>query len=220
MHIMPDSAPSLRDARRDETTRALVRAARRRTAASGLSGFTVEELCADVGVSRRTFFNYFASKEDAVLSFPLHRTDAGAQERFVAGGTTGPVGGGTGISPTLLDDLSALAEARWRAMDFDPESFAELTEAVEREPRLTRRVFELVQAGEAADARLIAEREHLAEDDLLAVSAAQILATVSRATAGEFLFSGNPDSFVAIFERRMTALRTLFLSQTTPNGPA
>src|ERR1700712_2523037 len=53
--------------RQQRTREQLISAARRLTATHGLSGFTVQELSDQVGVSRRTFFNYFASKEDAVL---------------------------------------------------------------------------------------------------------------------------------------------------------
>ena len=46
--------------------------ARRSTVEHGLSGFTIEQLCESVGVSRRTFFNHFGSKEDVVLGIELN----------------------------------------------------------------------------------------------------------------------------------------------------
>ena len=45
------------------TRAALVARARHLTAREGLTGFTIQELCDQVGVSRRTFFNYFPTKE-------------------------------------------------------------------------------------------------------------------------------------------------------------
>ncbi|KTR85031.1 helix-turn-helix domain-containing protein, partial [Leucobacter chromiiresistens] len=81
---MPQSATSTRARRRAATARALSSHARRWTAERGINGFTVEELCEAAGVSRRTFFNYFASKEDAVLGVPADRDDAEAQEAFIA----------------------------------------------------------------------------------------------------------------------------------------
>ena len=62
-----------------ERTRALRRRmiveARRATVEHGLHGFTLEQLCATVGVSRRTFFNHFASKEDVVLGIEQGATE-------------------------------------------------------------------------------------------------------------------------------------------------
>lgn len=56
-------APGLRELRRRETERRIVRHTLRLTADRGFDGFTVQELAEAVGISRRTFFNYFPSKE-------------------------------------------------------------------------------------------------------------------------------------------------------------
>ena len=63
-----------------------LRAARVLTAEEGLNGFTIEQLCEDVGVSRRTFFNYFPSKEDAIIGHLLDEFPADAIAEFLAGG--------------------------------------------------------------------------------------------------------------------------------------
>jgi AcrR family transcriptional regulator len=204
-----DSADGLRERRRAETTRALIRAARRFTAEHGLAGFTVEELCAEADVSRRTFFNYFASKDDAVLGVPIERADAAAVARFVAGGSAGP-----GLSPTLLTDLAVLAEERWRALDIAPDTVHDLFRAVEKEPRLLGRMLELGAEGERYDAQLIEQREHLEPGDLRAEVAAQVVGAVVRSAAGEFLGTDDTGSFIEIFERRIGAARDLFSTQT------
>lgn len=206
---MTDSADGLRERRRADTTRSLIRAARRFTAEHGLAGFTVEELCAEAAVSRRTFFNYFASKDDAVLGIPLERSDAAAIERFVAGGS-----GGTGLSPDLLTDLAVLAEERWRALDIAPDTVQDLFRAVEKEPRLLARLLELGAEGEKFDAGLIEQREGLAAGDLRAQVGAQVVGALVRSAAGEFLQPGNDDTFIEIFERRIGAARDLFSTQT------
>jgi AcrR family transcriptional regulator len=216
MHSVIDSASGIRERQRADTTRGLITAARRLTAESGLSGFTIERLCGEVGVSRRTFFNYFASKEDAVLGVPLQREDVEAVTRFLDAGAPRPAA--AGLSPTLLADLVDLADARWKTMDTAPESIADLGAAVQREPRLIARLVELVHVREQDDARLIALREHLPEDDLRAVAAAQIVAAMSRATADEFLRAGNTDTFARIFSRRLTAAYELFIDQHAPTG--
>lgn len=213
MHDMPESADSPRELRRAETTRALIRASRRMTAEHGLAGFTVEELCSEVAVSRRTFFNYFASKDDAVLGVPLERTDAAAVTRFVAGGSPGP-----GLSPGLLTDLALLAEERWRALDIAPDTVSDLFRAVEREPRLLRRMLELGAEGEQADARLIEEREGLRPGDLRAQVASQIVGALVRSAAAEFLHADAPQTFLELFEQRIDAARHLFTTQTALIG--
>ena len=69
------------------TRRALHDAARRLVLESGLSAVTVEEICAEAGVSPRTFFNYFPSKAAAALGLPDLRVADEQRERFVAGAT-------------------------------------------------------------------------------------------------------------------------------------
>ncbi|MET3720325.1 AcrR family transcriptional regulator [Arthrobacter sp. UYEF21] len=57
---MENSAPSdggLRERKRRQTRKAVTAAARALTAAKGLNGFTVEEVCDEVGISCRTFHN-------------------------------------------------------------------------------------------------------------------------------------------------------------------
>jgi AcrR family transcriptional regulator len=57
-----------RDLKKQQTHDALAAAALRLAADRGLDHITVEEISAAAGVSPRTFFNYFATKDDAVLS--------------------------------------------------------------------------------------------------------------------------------------------------------
>jgi len=203
---MADSASDRRDQRRADVTRTLIRAARTLTAENGLGGFTVEDLCGAADISRRTFFNYFASKEDAVLGFPLHRSEAEAVAQFLAvdGGSAGE------LSPTLLSDLAAFHEARWRTLDVAPDTVATLIAAVEREPRLLRRALEIAAEGEQFDARLVEQREGLEPGDLRAQAASQIMSALGRAATAEFLQPGTTDSFLDIFERRVAAARALF----------
>ncbi len=67
----------LRERKKRETRDALHHAALRATLDRGLGQVTVEEIAAEANVSERTFFNYFSSKEDAVIGL-----DPGHVERM------------------------------------------------------------------------------------------------------------------------------------------
>ena len=67
---MEKPSPRLRERKKDATRRALLVAANRRFHRVGFEATTIDEVCQDVGVARRTFFRYFPDKES--LAFP-HR---------------------------------------------------------------------------------------------------------------------------------------------------
>src|SRR5262245_46846817 len=69
---------SLRERKKESTRRALLAAADRRFSKAGYDATTIDEVCQDVGISRRTFFRYFEDKQS--LAFP-HRRER--LERFV-----------------------------------------------------------------------------------------------------------------------------------------
>ena len=65
--VIPGELP-LRERKKLRTRQALIDTALERFTADGFDGTTLDELCARVEVSKRTFFRYFASKEDVAMA--------------------------------------------------------------------------------------------------------------------------------------------------------
>jgi AcrR family transcriptional regulator len=182
--------------------------ARELTAERGLSGFTVEELCEQVGVSRRTFFNYFASKENAVIGVPADVDASAAEDRFVAAGNPAdPLRG-------LLDGLVELHLARWALLDLTAADIGPLVAAFEREPRLIGHVLRLAGEGEGKDIVVVGRRTGLPAGDLRAATAVQVVGALFRAGTDELFRPGNTDDLRTVLLRRLAAARALFSHDT------
>ncbi|RCS95965.1 TetR family transcriptional regulator [Brevibacterium aurantiacum] len=81
---MRESEPeSLRAKKARQTRHALHDAAITRVLDEGLECATVANIAADVGVSTRTFFNYYATKEDAIVGLDESNIDATLIDDYV-----------------------------------------------------------------------------------------------------------------------------------------
>ncbi|MFS0892868.1 TetR family transcriptional regulator [Microbacterium sp. 179-I 3D3 NHS] len=196
---MGQGALSVREKRKRETSRALIRAARRLTAERGFTGFTVEELCVEVGLSRRTFFNYFESKENAVFGFAV--IDSRQEEleaAFLAD------------DGEVLDDFIRLTVERFGL--FDPlEDAAELFALVEQEPRLLKAAFEQLAKNERRDIDLIVRRTTgVADAELRAEVTVHAVGALVRLAMEQLLHHHSPASFEDLLVRRLDLARTVF----------
>lgn len=168
-----------REQRMRRTRRALVAGARRLTAERGLSGFTVEELCAEAGISRRSFFNYFASKDDAVLGTPARDPLDAFGEDFVAGGSA-PDG------PPLLTALQELVVRSFQVME-GPHDRSLLLDVLRREPALLQRLTETMERRLADLTALIARRQGCEDGDPFPGVAAAVVSHLAGHTVHELL---------------------------------
>lgn len=170
-----DSGGGLRARRREATYAALTAEARRLTAERTLSGFTVEEIADAVGVSRRTVFNYFQTKEDAVLGVRDEDLLAEHREAFLD----------TADRQELPGALRDLVLATFDAMEHVPTDGEELIELMHGEPALLRRMDRLHADRHRQLAALIAEREGLDAEDAFAATAAGLVGHLVMSTMRE-----------------------------------
>lgn len=112
------------------TADAIESAALERVLARGYDHVTVDNICKAAGVSQRTFFNHFPTKEDAVLGRDRPRVDERAARRFVV--SDGPL-----ISDALAliaapdpDKSTSRLRARMRAIASSPVLLARQTERI------------------------------------------------------------------------------------------
>ena len=208
MHFVNESATiDRRQQRRAETASRLTTVSRRLTARNGLNGFTIEELCAEVGVSRRTFFNYFPSKEDAVIGMDPHDEAQWFSEEFVARGSRGWT--------VVIDDLIELAIQHFDVLQGSPEEHADFFAAVEREPKLLKRFIGVSKERERQIVQLVARREGVPETDLRAIVLVNVLFALVR-TAGDHIHgSGDTTEFAAILTDSLAAARIVLSEDTT-----
>lgn len=83
--------PGLRERQKAVRRNQLVDAAQTLVEEHGLDGVTVEQICARAGVSPRTFFNYFESKDDAAIGLRQWTISPESSATFVAGGPHGDI---------------------------------------------------------------------------------------------------------------------------------
>ncbi|WP_314428304.1 TetR family transcriptional regulator, partial [uncultured Microbacterium sp.] len=188
-----------REQRKRATTRALTDAARRLTTERGFAGFTVEELCTEVGVSRRTFFNYFESKENAVFGFAAidSRQEALETEFLRRHGD-------------LVDDFMQLTIARldlFNPLDDAPALFA----VIEQEHRLLKAAFEQLAKNERRDMELVMRRSDEGPDaELRAEVMVHTVGALVRLSMDQLLHHHSTDSFTDLLQRRLEIARAVF----------
>jgi AcrR family transcriptional regulator len=189
-----------------ETAANLTRVSRRLTAENGLAGFTIEEVCDEVDVSRRTFFNYFASKEDAVVGTNPDDEWRAFAEDFLDRPSAG--------WPRVVDDLVELASIHFDTAH-DAVAHADLIRAIEREPRLLARFIGMSRDRETQLAELIAAREGAGTRDAAVRAAVAVISALMRSAGERFIETDGPDDLATTLTTSLAAMRAV-LADPTP----
>lgn len=109
----------------------------------------MDDLAACAGVSRRTLFNYVASKVDAVLGVPGVEPDPELLQGFLSGGPTGH----------LMTDVKELLCTVFEADDVEMAEVAQLRQLIRSDPRLYGAMHERLVDVVALFSGLIEQRE-------------------------------------------------------------
>jgi AcrR family transcriptional regulator len=178
---------SLRERKKLRTRQALVDTALRRFAENGFDTTTLDDLCAEVEVSKRTFFRYFTSKEDVALA-PTHDLWTAFLDELR---THEP-----GDRGTLLELLQAALLARLAWMPDD--GWAERVEASCRlaavTPSMSAHGLQFCDRTTRAAITLLRERFGFAEHDLRVRLAIDALVAAFHCALEQWTFRPGPAS--------------------------
>ena len=162
------SVPGRRDRKKRETRAALSAAALRLVAERGLDGVTVEDIAEACDLSARTFFNYFTSKDEAVVSGDDELDRVLDLFRAMPEGTS------------VFDALRMAFVPAIFGIEADRESLGLRMRVVADNPQLLPRLFAVSAAAERRIARAIAERVGVAPDHTYPAVAAAVTGAAFR----------------------------------------
>ena len=205
--LMQETVVPLRERHRAETWGAIRNAAGDLAMEAGLSGATIDAITARAGVSRRTFFNYFQTKEDAVLGTQSPTVPDDAIAAF----------DDSAESDLFTRTVRLLAEVALTTVRNDS-GLVRRRELAKRFPELRVRLSQLVTGAEQLVEALLEERVAtgqlvLSDTELEPADAIHALLVLAGATL-RFVYARNPalasapsgpelDSAIALFRTVM-----------------
>lgn len=193
-----EAGVSLREQKRSETSRRITRCAQQLTDEHGLDGFTMDDLTNAADVSRRTLFNYFPSKLDAVLGETPEIPES-TVEVFRSGGPHG----------NLVDDLAEIARIALADKEAERSTIQRARRLFTTNSRLMAAAHERFETITEELAALVIERE----GGDFGVDKARLLLRLLLAMFDCALFDlldGDDRTLVEIFDDQLRDARTLF----------
>ena len=172
--------PPTRNARGLATARRIEAAAVRLAERRGVEVPTVDAICTEAGVSQRTFFHHFPTKEDAILGLDLPVLDEDRVRSYLSDPSVGVLSGAVGLVrlPAVRDDDGEVVLARMRLIASSPALFRRQGE---RLLPLLHEVRTLVRTRLAASAAAGSTRDEAALDlqaDLVTAIGAALMQAV------------------------------------------
>ncbi|MFD0278577.1 TetR/AcrR family transcriptional regulator [Kitasatospora sp. NPDC127111] len=202
----PAGGPGLRERKKRQTREALIDAAHRLFLDQGFARTTVDEIASAVDVSQRTFFRYFANKDEVALAVL-----ADAEDHFIDLLRRRPA------EESPLQAMRAAIVASWRDLGSPPRTGSgsvtralELLQMIEDTPTLLAAHLRRVTEQERVVAQVIAAREGLdPAEDLRPTVIAAVFGSVLRAAhlswSAEQEDTG-PEGMIALIERHFDQL--------------
>jgi AcrR family transcriptional regulator len=186
----------LRERKKRATWLALHEAALRLVADRGLDSVSVDEIAARADVSPRTFFNYFSSKDDAVLGLDPAMPQRQAETFRARPDDESPL---HALRAMALDQATEMAE--------DPELWPLRLQVIEAHPGLIARLHAGFGQSERALAEAIAERTGTRADvDAYPALLAAVAGVAVRTSLHRWLSSGFTASLPALVDEAWDAL--------------
>jgi AcrR family transcriptional regulator len=206
---------SLRERKKLRTRQALVDTALRRFTDPGFDATTLDELCGEVEVSKRTFFRYFTSKEDVAMA-PTQDLWAAFLVELEAS---------VPASSTLLELLQEALLAALGAMPED--GWAERVEVscrlADATPSMRAHGLQFCDRTTRTAIALLRERFGFAEHDLRVRLAVDLLVAAFHCALEEWTFRPGPagrDELAARLRAAFAAVPgSMTLRVSAPSGP-
>jgi AcrR family transcriptional regulator len=203
---MQTSEPGLRERKRAETRDKLETAAVTLVLKNGLEHTTLDAICDAANVSGRTFFNYFDSKEDAILGLTDSEiTDEAVAEVLAAHDGADPVELTIRLMFGVLGSSissSTLFASRMKIVKQHPQLLGRMAAQMQRmTEQLTHAIRPILRAAPAfAD-------QDLSESDLSVEVMLSLCSGATRAAVKEWATNGNQAPIEAVEERAIALVR-------------
>jgi len=203
---MQTSEPGLRERKRAETRDKLETAAVTLVLKNGLEHVTLDAICEAADVSTRTFFNYFDSKEDAILGLK----DSAITDEAMAAVLLGHEGADPVeltirlmfgvLNPSITS--STLFKSRMKIVKQHPQLLGRMANLMQRmTEQLTNAIRPILRSAPGF------ANEDVAETDLSVEVMLSLCSGATRAAVKEWATNGNQAPLEAVEERAIELVR-------------